>query len=46
MVLVLSTGFSQEIPPKEWQIKTALMAVPKDYQEGAKVYGYDTEGNL
>lgn len=39
-------GFSQEIPPKDWQIKTALMAVPKDYQEGAKVYGYDSEGNF
>jgi len=40
----ISTG--QEIPPKEWQIKTALMAVPQDYKEGAKVYGYDAEGNF
>jgi hypothetical protein len=37
---------AQEIPPAEWQIKTALMAVPSDYREGAKVYGYDRDGNL
>ena len=37
---------AQEIPPAEWQIKTALMAVPSDYREGAKVYGYDVNGNL
>ncbi|MEO9513969.1 MAG: hypothetical protein ABJN84_05335 [Flavobacteriaceae bacterium] len=34
-------GLSQEIPEKAWQIKTALMAVPDDYKDGAKVYGYD-----
>ena len=44
---LLSLGlFSQGIPPKEWQIKTALMAVPKDYKDGAKVYGYDPNGKL
>jgi len=37
---------SQEVPPKDWQIKTALMAVPNDYKEGAKVYGYDANGNF
>ncbi|WP_136465289.1 hypothetical protein [Flagellimonas onchidii] len=37
---------AQEIPSKEWQIKTALMAVPKDYKDGAKVYGYDISGNF
>lgn len=36
----------QEIPSKEWQIKTALMAVPQDYKEGAKVYGYDSNGSF
>ncbi len=36
----------QEVPPKEWQIKTALMAVPNDYKAGAKVYGYDANGNF
>lgn len=36
----------QNIPPKKWQIETALMAVPADYRQGAKVYGYDSEGNF
>lgn len=31
---------------KDWQIKTALMAVPDTYKEGAKVYGYDAEGKF
>ncbi|WP_190808588.1 hypothetical protein [Flagellimonas sp. S3867] len=48
IVCVLSSHLSmaQEIPSKEWQIKTALMAVPQDYKDGAKVYGYDASGNF
>ncbi|MGX1930362.1 hypothetical protein [Flagellimonas sp. 2504JD4-2] len=48
IVCVLSSHLfsAQEIPSKEWQIKTALMAVPKDYKDGAKVYGYDSNGNF
>lgn len=46
VLLVCQALVSQEIPPAEWQIKTALMAVPDDYKEGAKVYGYDSEGNF
>lgn len=45
-LLALFAGRAQEIPPAEWQIKTALMAVPSDYREGAKVYGYDKNGKL
>lgn len=45
-VLFLGRGIAQEIPSKDWQIKTALMAVPEDYREGAKVYGYDTDGTF
>jgi hypothetical protein len=46
-VLLAPCGLAaQEIPPAEWQIKTALMAVPGDYREGATVYGYDPEGNF
>lgn len=53
-LLILSFGcllFSlniraQEVPPAEWQIKTALMAVPEDYRQGAKVYGYDSNGTF
>nr|WP_299172901.1 hypothetical protein [uncultured Allomuricauda sp.] len=37
---------AQEIPSKDWQVKTALMAVPQDYKDGATVYGYDTSGNF
>ncbi len=45
-VLFLQEGLAQETPSKEWQIKTALMAVPTDYKDGAKVYGYDSNGNF
>jgi len=45
-LLSLFAGRAQEIPPAEWQVKTALMAVPSDYREGAKVYGYDENGKL
>ncbi len=45
-ILTLQGLISQNIPSKEWQIKTALMAVPKDYQDGAKVYGYDSSGKF
>lgn len=45
-LLFCSTLLCQQVPSKEWQIKTALMAVPQDYKEGAKVYGYDTDGNF
>ncbi|WP_350285990.1 hypothetical protein [uncultured Croceitalea sp.] len=38
--------WAQDIPQTEWQIQTALMAVPDDYKDGAKVYGYDTNGNF
>ncbi|WP_097045619.1 hypothetical protein [Flagellimonas pacifica] len=45
---ILSFQFvlSQEIPSKDWQIKTALMAVPQDYKDGAKVYGYNSAGEF
>jgi len=44
--LGLSGLQAQKIPPRDWQIKTALMAVPADYREGATVYGYDENGKL
>ncbi len=49
LMTILMTGFiaqAQEIPPAEWQIKTALMAVPEDYRSDVKVYGYDPNGNF
>ena len=45
-LLAISEIAAQKIPPADWQIKTALMAVPSDYRDGAKVYGYDTSGKL
>lgn len=45
-LLACSLTFGQNIPSKEWQIKTALMAVPEDYREGAAVYGYNDQGEF
>ncbi|KPM33279.1 Hypothetical protein I595_182 [Croceitalea dokdonensis DOKDO 023] len=39
-------GLAQEIPAKDWQIKTALMAVPDEFRKGAKVYGYGADGKF
>ncbi len=47
ILLILSTPlFAQEIPSKEIQIKTALLAAPEDQREGAKVYGYSSSGEF
>ncbi|MDT0607428.1 hypothetical protein [Croceitalea rosinachiae] len=46
LILPLITLKSQKIPSADWQIKTALMAVPLDYKDGAKVYGYDKAGSF
>jgi len=49
IAIMLCTGFAvlaQEVPPREWQIKTALMAVPEDFRTDVKVYGYDQQGNF
>ncbi|WP_373520033.1 hypothetical protein, partial [Aquiflexum sp.] len=39
-------AFSQTIPSKEIQIKTALLAAPEDKREGAMVYGYNDKGEF
>lgn len=39
-------NFAQEIPPKEIQIKTALLAAPEAQRPGAKVYGYTSSGEF
>lgn len=46
LAFFLNIGCAQKIPPKDWQIKTAVMAVPDDYKGGAKVYGYDSDGKF
>ncbi|NHF60224.1 hypothetical protein FK220_012790 [Flavobacteriaceae bacterium TP-CH-4] len=45
-LLSLATSCGQAIPSKEWQIKTAVMAAPEEYRDGAKVYGYDNDGSF
>ncbi|QCW99764.1 hypothetical protein FGM00_06500 [Aggregatimonas sangjinii] len=45
-ILPFSCTEAQEIPPAEWQIKTAVLAAPEEYREGAKVYGYDANGDF
>jgi hypothetical protein len=37
---------AQQIPSKEVQIQTALMAAPEATKDGAKVYGYDAQGKF
>ena len=46
LTLPFSCAKGQDIPPSEWQIKTAVMAAPEEYRDGAKVYGYDTNGEF
>ena len=51
LLLLLTCGSAfvmpaQQVPPAEWQIRTALLAVPEEFREGAKVYGYDAAGNF
>jgi len=46
MFLIVMAGLAQQIPSKEMQIQTALMAAPDELKEGAMVYGYDEKGNL
>jgi hypothetical protein len=44
--VISANAYTQNIPPADWQIKTALMAVPADYKEGAAVYGYNDSGDF
>lgn len=37
---------AQQIPSKEIQIKTALLAAPDELKDGAMVYGYDDKGEF
>ncbi len=44
----LSLCFAQstDIPSKEWQLKTAVLALPEGSRDNASVLAYDPEGNL
>lgn len=47
-LLLFSVWFvsAQEIPKKDWQIKTALLAAPEDMREDASVLGFNESGDL
>jgi len=45
-LLISSLGIAQQIPSKEIQIKTALMAAPDELKAKAAVLGYDEKGNF
>ncbi len=50
ILVSISVNFCQAqfagVPPTEWQIKTAVLALPVDSQEEAKILGYDFSGEL
>jgi len=43
---VLSSFAQNKIPSKQIQIETTLLASPEMYRDGAKVLGYDEDGEL
>ncbi len=46
MLPMLSCQAQDNIPDQEQQIAAAVMAAPEDMREGARVLGYDADGNL
>lgn len=46
ITLITFPAFTQTIPSKEIQIKTALLAAPDDKRDGAMVYGYNEKGEF
>lgn len=46
LLLILISCSGQDIPDKEFQIKSALMAAPEELREGAKILGFDKNGNM
>lgn len=37
---------AQNIPEKEWQLSTAVLAAPEDDRENATILGYDADGEV
>ena len=46
LIIVVSCSYTQEIPDKENQIRSAVKAAPADMQDGATVLGFDGSGKL
>jgi len=42
----MAQDVKKEIPPKEIQIKTAVLPAPEEKKDGAMVYGYESSGKL
>lgn len=46
-LIISFTSFAQNnIPTELWQIETAVLGLDEKFRGGAKVYGYDSEGNF
>ncbi|WP_370086777.1 hypothetical protein [Ekhidna sp.] len=46
LLLLLLSCTGQEIPNKDYQIKTAVLAAPEHQREAATILGYDKDGEL
>lgn len=46
LLVCLNAGYAQNVPSKEVQIKTALLAAPSEYRDKAMVYGYSEKGEF
>jgi hypothetical protein len=46
LVFAISNKSFAQFPTKEAQIKSAILSAPEDLREGAKVYGFNAEGQL
>ena len=46
LIVPFSCAEGQDIPSTEWQVKTAVLSAPEEYRAGAKVYGYDANGDF
>lgn len=46
LIFSFSCAKGQDIPSADWQIKTAVLAAPEEYRAGAKVYGFDANGDF
>jgi hypothetical protein len=46
LVCMAFTSVDAQVPSKEVQIKTAILAAPAELREGATVYGYEKKGEL
>jgi hypothetical protein len=45
-LLMASLGFAAEVPSKEVQIASAVLAAPEELRDGAAVLGYNAQGEL